>query len=77
MDLVNIEKDLEVLKTRGSGELDDDIEECRRHIEMIIELSKDIKDSSHYDVRKVFAKVGEQLQDELTLIRKVELRINS
>lgn len=45
--------------------LDEDVEECRRHTELIVELCQDIKRSVHYDVRKVFAKAGEILDDEL------------
>ena len=56
-DLVQIEKDLELIKQGGL--LDDDIEECRRHIELIIELCKDIQGAIHSDVRKIFAKVGD------------------
>ena len=48
MELVNIEKDLELIKTRGGGSLlDEDIEEGRRHIELIIDLCQDIKKSCH------------------------------
>ena len=63
MDLVNIEKDLELIKTRGGGAslLDDDVEECRRHIELIIECSHDIKRSSDVEVRSVFKRIGETL----------------
>jgi hypothetical protein len=46
-DLDNIERDIELIKTRGSGVLSDEIEECRRHIELIIDLCKDIKDTCH------------------------------
>lgn len=47
MDLVGIEKDLELIKQGGGGALNDDIEECRRHTEMIIELCRDIQGSLH------------------------------
>lgn len=80
MDLDNIEKEIELNKqrgvVRGGNSLLEEVEECRRHIELIIELCKDIKDSSHQDVRKVFAKVAEKLEDDLTYIRKHEVRIN-
>ena len=46
-DLDNIERDIELFKTRGSGALSDEIEECRRHIELIIDLCKDIKETCH------------------------------
>lgn len=73
-DLVNIEKEIEVLK--NSGDDDADFEECRRHIELIIEMCNDIRQSSHHDVRKVFASSAEQLEEELAFIRKNEIRIN-
>jgi hypothetical protein len=60
--LVGIEKDLELIKQRGG---DDDIEECRRHCELIVDLCRDIQASIHPDVRKVFATVGESLGSEL------------
>ena len=61
-DLDNIEKDIEVNRIRGTaiGKYQyDDIEECRRHCELIIELCRDIKDTCHTDVRKVFARSAE------------------
>lgn len=54
----------------------DDLEECRRHIELIIDLCRDIKDTCHQDVRKVFASSAEKLEDDLAYIRKNEIRIN-
>ena len=77
MDLVMIEKEIELMRQRGVGaELDEDIEECRRHTELIVELCQDIKRSVHHDVRKVFAKVGGILEEQLASIRKHEMRIN-
>lgn len=73
-DLVNIEKEIEVLKNQGGD--DADFEECRRHIELIIEMCNDIRQSSHHEVRKVFASSAEQLEEELAFIRKHEIRIN-
>jgi Intra-flagellar transport protein 57 len=81
-DLDNIEKDIEINKQRGTALipggtfLEEEIEEYRRHIEMIVELCKDIKGTCHADVRKVFAKVAEKLEDDLSFIRKHEIRIN-
>jgi hypothetical protein len=75
-DLDNIEKDIELVRTRGKGDLTEDFEECRRHIELIIELCKDIKSSCHMDVRKVFAHAAETLETQLEFIRKNEIRIN-
>ena len=43
---------------------------------MIIELCQEIQSSLSYDVRKVFARVGETLTDQLEIIRKHEQRIN-
>lgn len=74
-DLENIEKDIELGKLRGQVG-DDDIEECRRHIEVIIDLCRDIKDTCHQDVRKIFARSAEKLEDDLAYIRKNEIRIN-
>ena len=79
-DLINIEKDMELIKTGQAGGgslLDEDIEECRRHTELIIELCHDIKKSCHSDVRSVFARVGETLQDDLSTVRRHESRINT
>ena len=75
-----IEKDIEIARSRGTalGNYQyDDIEECRRHIELIVDLCRDIKDTCHADVRKVFAKSAGKLEEDLTFIRKNELRINS
>jgi len=58
-DLLNIEKEVEILKNQGGD--DAELEECRRHIELIIELCNDIRQSSHYEVRKVFSSSAEQL----------------
>lgn len=73
-DLVNIEKEIEILKNQGGD--DADFEECRRHIELILEMCSDIRQSSHHEVRKVFASSAEQLEEELALIRRNEIRIN-
>lgn len=75
-ELVNIEKELDLSNQRGQGTLDDEIEEHRRHLEMIIELCHEIQSSCEHNVRKVFARVGETLADELTKIRRHEQRIN-
>ena len=39
-------------------------------------MCNDIRQSSHHDVRKVFASSAEQLEEELSFIRKNEIRIN-
>lgn len=46
-DLDNIEKDVQLIKQRGGGDSSEDMGECRRHIELIIELCKDIKETCH------------------------------
>lgn len=84
LELDNIEKEIELSRQRGSsgvkgvniGTVDQGVEECRRHIELIIELCTDIKGTCHQDVRKVFAKVAEKLEEDQNFIRKHELRIN-
>lgn len=75
-DLDYIEKDIELIRTRGRGDLTEDFEECRRHIELIIDLCKDIKETCHQDVRNIFGKAAEFLEKELAYIRKHEVRIN-
>jgi len=73
-DLNNIEKELEVLRKEGGS--DEDFEECRRHIELIIDLCADIRDSSHHQVRSVFSETINSLEEELGYIRKNEIRMN-
>ena len=75
-DLVNIEKEIEILKKTG-GDNNNDFEDCRRHLELIIEMCHDIKESSHYEVQKVFMHSGEELENQLGIIRKNEIRINN
>jgi len=41
-DLVKIEQEVEILKKQG-GDQTNDFEECRRHLELIIEMCNDIK----------------------------------
>mgnify|MGYP000935225425 CR=1 FL=1 len=73
---MNIEKEIEILKKTG-GDNTNDFEDCRRHLELIIEMCHDIKESSHYDVQKVFMHSGEELENQLAIIRKNEIRINN
>ena len=48
-DLVNLEKDIEILVKQGGGAGSaETFEECRRHIELIIEMCNDIRQSSHH-----------------------------
>lgn len=75
----NIDKEIELSRQRGGvlgGDVDD-VEEYRRHVELIIDLCRDIKETCHQDVRKVFARAAEKLEDNLEFIRKNEIRINS
>lgn len=53
-----------------------DFEECRRHIDLIIEMCHDIRMSSTHDVRKVFQAASEKLDEDIQFIRKHEIRIN-
>lgn len=65
-DLDNIDKEIEISKQRGSILYqEDDIEQYRRHIELIIDLCRDIKETCHHDVRKVFARSAEKLEEDL------------
>jgi chromosome segregation ATPase len=76
-ELVKIEQEVEIARKQGGdGDGNSVGEECRRHIELIVEMCKDIKGASHHEVRKVFAHAGESLEDELAFIRKNEIRIN-
>ena len=78
IDLDAIQKEVELIRTQGGGntELDEDIEEYRRHIELIIDLSQDIKRSCHADTRKFFSVAIDKLEQDLEYIRKCERRIN-
>ena len=62
-DLVNIQKDIDLARQRGGGEVSEEIEEHRRHIDLILECCREIQNASGYDVRKIFSKVGETLAD--------------
>jgi ElaB/YqjD/DUF883 family membrane-anchored ribosome-binding protein len=75
-DLSNLEKDIEILVKQGGSSSIESFEECRRHIELIIEMCNDIRQSSHQQVRKVFASSAEKLDEDLQFIRKNEIRIN-
>lgn len=46
-ELDEIERDIELIKIRGNEDMIQEVEECRRHIELIIDLCKDIKDTCH------------------------------
>ena len=50
---------------KNQGGDDQDFEECRRHLELIIEMCNDIRQSSHHEVRKVFASSAEKLEEDL------------
>ena len=76
-ELNEIEKDNQLWLGQGNGSLPDEIEECRRHYELIEEMCRDIKANINKDVRKVFQRAGETLNDDLTKIRLKEKRINN
>ena len=61
-DLVNIEKEIEVAKREGGNYACPDYEEYRRHLDLVLEMCNDIKDSSVHEVRQVFATAGEELE---------------
>jgi hypothetical protein len=50
--LDKIENEVDILKKQGGD--NSDFEEYLRHLELIVEMCHDIKQSSHIDVRKVF-----------------------
>jgi hypothetical protein len=76
IELAAIEKDVQIQFGQG-GVLPEEIEECRRHYDLIYEMCKDIKENINRDVRKVFQRTGEALNDELAKIRMHEKRINT
>ena len=54
--MLNIEKEMDLNKMRGGGGSleEEDIEQCRKTIELIVEMCYDIKTSTGFDTRKVF-----------------------
>lgn len=56
---------------------DEDIEEFRRHVDLIIEECHDIKSNSTIDTKHVFQHSIEFLDSQIDYIRKNELRINN
>lgn len=74
-ELVEVEKEVELTKNQGTG-LSEEIEEFRRHTDLIMEMCKEIKMSCTHQVRKVFQHAGEALDENLESIRRVEKRIN-
>ena len=73
--LVEIERDMEICRGTDTG-MGEDIEECRRHVDCIVEMCGDIKMSAGPEVRKVFQRAGECLSSDLQDIREAERRIN-
>ena len=73
---MNIEKDLEVLKNEGGDTATAEFEEYKKHLNLILDMSKEIKSVSTPEVRKVFASSAEYLEDILAFIRRNEIRIN-
>jgi len=53
MDLIAIEKDTQLINGLG-GVLPEEIEECRRHYDLIEEMCREIKSASNQDVQRVF-----------------------
>ena len=62
-ELANIQKDVELAKQRGAGYMTEEIEEHRRHVELILDCCKEIQSSSGYDVRQIFSRVGDTLNE--------------
>ena len=75
-DLNKIEQEVEILKKQGGAGDHSDFEEYLRHLELIIEMCHDIKQSSHHEVRKVFQRSVENLEEQMGFIRRNEIRIN-
>lgn len=75
-DLVNIEKDIEVLAKEGGDSFTPEFEEYKRHLDLILNMSKEIQSVSTPEVRKVFANSAEYLEETLSFIRRNEIRIN-
>lgn len=73
-DLVKIDQEVQILKKQGGDA--SDFDEYLRHLELIVEMCYDIKTASHHDVRKVFEKSIEAYEEQLTFIRRNEIRIN-
>lgn len=74
-ELVSIEKDTQLNNGVG-GALPEEIEECRRHYDLIEEMCREIKMTINPDVQKVFQRSGEHLVSALNKIRLHEQRIN-
>lgn len=76
-DLNNIEKEIEVARKEGGDSGNADYDEYRRHVDLILEMCDDVKQSCAHEVRKVFQDSAEQLEAQLNFVRKNEIRINS
>jgi len=59
-DLAELVKEIELAKDRG-GDLSVEMEEYRRHMDLIVDCCREIRSTSSHDVRKVFQLVGETL----------------
>lgn len=66
-DLVKIEQEVEILRKQGGDA--SDFDEYLRHLDLIIEMCRDIKTACHYDVRKVFERSIEALENQISFIR--------
>lgn len=67
-ELVSIEKDIQLVNGYG-GVLPEEIEECRRHYDLIEEMCREIKSASNKDVQREFQRAGEQLASDLQKVR--------
>lgn len=76
MELASIEKDTQLVNGYG-GVLPEQIEECRRHYDLIEEMCKEIKMAVNQDVQRVFQRTGESLSSDLSKVRLHEQRINA
>lgn len=74
-ELKDIEKDVE-MGLDGGGYVTVEMEEYRRHMDLIIDQCREISSTTQHDVRKIFEKVGNTLSDQCVKIRKHEIRIN-
>lgn len=63
-------------RREGGDAASADYEEYRRHLEHIIDLCREIQESTTPQVRRVFSDSAECLDSEMQFIRRNEIRIN-
>lgn len=73
-ELDGIQKEIDLNRLRGTDF--EELEECRRHLELVVDLCREIKDTCGPDVRQVFSRSAETLEEQLSFVRKHEQRIN-